>query len=280
MKPRAADALTASSSGSLRRFQDGFAQALLDARADGTSDAALAHLTAQPGFAVYRNTVLKGCIDALAANYPAVLRLVGEEWFRAAAAIYVREHLPRQPMLFDYGEGMARFLAEFEPAAELPYLAAVAQLDRLWSEAHFAPDEAPLDADVLATLGPAQLARTTLRPNASARWVWFDTMPIRTIWQRNRTPDAVNAFDGDSDWHGEGVLIVRPHGAVETIALDAAGCAFMDACARGASLTEAVLAAAEVEGSLDLTQLTATLFSSGAFAQLRWQDQSKTKEPT
>ncbi len=279
MNSRLADGLPAAP-GSLRRFQDGFAQALLDARADGTREAPLAHLTAQPGFAVYRNTVLKGCIDALAANYPAVLRLVGEEWFRAAAAIYARENLPRQPMLLDYGEGMARFLAGFEPAAQLPYLPAVAQLDRLWSEAHFAADEAALDADVPATLSPEQLARTALRPHASARWAWFDTMPIRTLWQRNRTPAAPNTFNGDIDWHGEGVLIVRPHGAVETVPLDAAGCAFMDACASGASLTEAVLAAAGVEGSVDLTQLTATLFSSGAFAQLRLQDQSKTKERT
>jgi hypothetical protein len=32
----------------------------------------------QPGFAVYRNTVLKGCIDALQANYPTVHALVGD----------------------------------------------------------------------------------------------------------------------------------------------------------------------------------------------------------
>jgi hypothetical protein len=40
-------------------------------------------------FKVYRNTVLKGCVDALAANFPTVLRLVGEDWFRAAALIHV-----------------------------------------------------------------------------------------------------------------------------------------------------------------------------------------------
>ena len=82
--------------GSLRRFQDDFARALLEPEVDADAESAVAALARQPGFAVYRNTVLKGCIDALQANYPAVARLVGEEWFRAAAAIYARANLPAQ----------------------------------------------------------------------------------------------------------------------------------------------------------------------------------------
>jgi hypothetical protein len=70
---------------SLTQFQDQFAQALFSAEAGPE----IAPLACQPGFAVYRNTVMKGCIDALQANYPSVMRLVGEEWFRAAAALYV-----------------------------------------------------------------------------------------------------------------------------------------------------------------------------------------------
>ena len=76
----------------LSRFQDGVVQALL-----APHDAAPDHLRAltdQPGFAVYRNTVLKGCIDALQANFPAVVRLVGEEWFRAVAALHARAQPP------------------------------------------------------------------------------------------------------------------------------------------------------------------------------------------
>ena len=66
----------------LSAFQDGFSAALL-----GHAEHApwLSALESQPGFAVYRNTVLKGCIDALQASYPTVCQLVGEDWFRAAA---------------------------------------------------------------------------------------------------------------------------------------------------------------------------------------------------
>lgn len=102
---------------SLASFQDAFAAALL------APEAGPSGLAAQPGFAVHRNTVLKACIDALQANFPSVARLVGDEWFRAAAAVYARANLPRQPALLDYGENFAAFLARFPPAAELTYLA-------------------------------------------------------------------------------------------------------------------------------------------------------------
>jgi hypothetical protein len=80
-------------------------------------------LAAQPAFAVYRNTVMKGCIDALEANFPAVTRLVGEEWFREAARRYVTSQLPREPWLLTYGATFPAFLVGYASAAGMPWLA-------------------------------------------------------------------------------------------------------------------------------------------------------------
>ena len=99
-------------------FQDAFAQALFAPGA--VTNPAVRQLAAQPAFAVYRNTVMKACIDALEANFPAVARLVGSEWFRAAAALHVAASPPRDGRLLNYGEGFADFLQGFEPATELP----------------------------------------------------------------------------------------------------------------------------------------------------------------
>jgi hypothetical protein len=215
----------------LAAFQDRMAQSLLDPQ-----------LPAPPAFAVYRNTVMKGCIDALQANYPAVVRLVGEEWFRAAAAIYVRAHPPRVPMLAEYGEGFAAFLETFAPAAELTYLPAVATLDRFWSECHVARDEAPLKA----------IKELPLRLHAAARWAWFP-LPAFSIWSRTREGDADL---GDIAWRAEGALITRPHDAVRWIEIDSAACGFLDACARGRAT--------------DLPEPIMTrLLSAGAFANER-----------
>ncbi|HLS57002.1 MAG TPA: putative DNA-binding domain-containing protein, partial [Zeimonas sp.] len=54
----------------LARFQDAFLRALLADAPVPAGDATIAGLCGQPGFAVYRNTAIKGCIDALQANYP------------------------------------------------------------------------------------------------------------------------------------------------------------------------------------------------------------------
>jgi len=261
----------------LERFQDGFVRALL---AEDVAPAGLApeiaRLAAQPGFAVYRNTVMKGCIDALQANYPSVARLVGDEWFRAAAAVHARANLPRHATLADYGVDFAAFLAAFPPAAELPYLPGVARLDRFWTEAHTARDEASVDAAAVARLSPGELARAVLQPHASARWAWFEAQPIATIWRRNRYPEG--ADDGELEWRGEGMLIVRPRAAVEHVELDAPACAFLDACAAGRTLAAAAAAALAVRADADLAELMKRLLDAEAFGSLDVLEQEPQEE--
>lgn len=249
----------------LADYQDAFAQALL--AEDAAVAPPLAYLVAQPGFAVYRNTVLKGCIEALQANFPTVARLVGDEWFRAAALIYARDSLPGTPTLLTYGQSFPGFLAHFEPAAELPYLAGVAQVDRLWSEAHVAADDAALDPAALARIGIDDMDRLTLRPHAAARWMWCDEHPVYTLWSRNRAPVA--DFNAHFDWRGEGILLTRPHGAVDHAALSRAGAAFLLACAARLSVARAAAAAVEADPSADLAALINQFLQAGALAEMQ-----------
>ena len=252
--------------GALARFQDTFARALIAPDAEPDED--VAALVAQPAFSVYRNTVMKGCIDALRANYPAVARLVGDEWFRAAASIHVREALPTDPTLMRYGAAFADFLSGFAPAAELPYLPGVARLDRYWIEAHTAAEDDVLDPAVVGGLAPAILAATTLHPHAAARWAWFADAPVYSIWSRNRIDGAP---DESPYWRPEGALLVRPRDVVQWIAIDAAGCAFLGACAAGHTLATAADAALAVQSDADLGQLMSTMLAVGAFSGMSFQ---------
>jgi hypothetical protein len=97
-------------------------------------------------FAVYRNNVVVSLVQALADGFPVVHRLVGDEFFRAMAGVYVRAQPPRSPVLTDYGDGFAGWLAAFEPAAPLPYLADVARLEYARVRAYHAADTPTLDA--------------------------------------------------------------------------------------------------------------------------------------
>lgn len=244
----------------LAQFQDRFAASLLPAE---RVDVRASPWATQPGFAVYRNTVLKGCVDALVANFPAVARLVGDEWMRAAATEYARAHLPREPMLVLYGEQFAEFLAAFGPAADMPYLAEVAVLDRFWSEAHVAADETSLSPSTLAALAPGQLAGTSLRPHAAARWRRFDE-PIYSFWSRNRADGDVSLADVIAQ--GEGALLTRPHAHVMWRPMSKGGTAFLDQCAAGALLPAAAAAALGAEPGIDLATLMADLLAAGAFS--------------
>ena len=265
----------------LAGFQTAFAQALwVPPHHNALVSGAVAALASQPGFAVYRNTVMKSCIDALQANYPAVARLTGDEWFRAAAAIYVRESPPDDPSLLNYGELFAAFLSRYlphaQPAASLPYVAGVARLDRLWTEAHTARDETPLDAAVIANLAPAKLATAVLYPHAAARWAWFADAPVFSIWAHHRAAERKNdeawqparQIEYDHVGDGEGALLTRPRGTVEWVALDAAGCAFLDRCANGGTLAEAARDALAAQHGADLQQLMAALLHAGAFNRM------------
>ena len=231
------------------------------------SEGDFAAIASQPGFAVYRNTVMKGCIDALQANFPAVSSLVGEVWFRSAAAIFVRASPPQQPVLLEYGGGFAAFLDAFPPAAEFPEITHVARLDRYWTEAHVARDEAPVEAAAVARLDGAQLAGAVLQPHASARWSFFDGQPVAETWRQNRGFDE--ALD---EPECAGVLIVRPYDAVQVVGLDAAGCAFLDTCAARQSLAEAAHAALAADPHAELSGTMAQLLSAGAFGSLTLPD--------
>jgi len=108
---------------SLAEQQAAFAIALLDAQQPLPTG--LQGPDGQPSarrFAVYRNNVVVGLVETLKAAYPAILRLVGEEFFVAMARMYVRAEPPASPIMLDYGAGFPRFIGQFEPATALPYL--------------------------------------------------------------------------------------------------------------------------------------------------------------
>ncbi len=161
-------------------FEAEFAAALCRAPSDAAAGG-LPAFARQPGFAVYRNTVLTACLDAIVANYPTVREIVGEAWFAEAATAFVRDHWPREGSLAGYGAGLPDFLASFAAAAELPYLAGVARLDRLWTEAHLAADAPVLSVAAMTALDPERLAAAVLTPHPAARWIRFADLPALTI---------------------------------------------------------------------------------------------------
>ncbi len=241
----------------LRDFQSGFVHALLDPH-----PAARDRFGA--GFAVYRNTVAKGLVDVLRANYPTVLRLTGDEWFDAAAQQFAHAQLPDEPALALYGAAFPQFLAGVESARELEYWPAVAQLDRLWTEAHFAIEAPSLRAAALYGLSPMQLQDLCVRLHPAARHAWVPHSAA-TIWRRNRPPatppDELEISDED-----EGVLITRPAGDICSALLTHAEYLFVQKIDQEMSLGESALAVLDRYPDTDVAAMLARFIMAGAFA--------------
>src|SRR3990172_7254294 len=138
-----------------------------------------------------------------------------------------------------------------------------------------APDADVLDPPAVARLAPEALAATVLHPHPAARWAWFADAPIYTIWSRNRSGGAL---DDNLDWRPEGALLTRPRDAVEWIAIDGAGCAFLDACAAGGTLATAANAALEVQGNADLARLMSTLLAACSFSGMSFNNNRQIEE--
>jgi len=131
---------------------------------------------------IYRNTLIATLVGALRLTYPAVRRVVGEEFFEGAARLFIGERLPRCAYLDDYGAEFSEFLGRLPAAASLPYLADVAALEWAVSRALHAADAEPLDLARLAALSPSDCARACFVPCPTVSLLRTDA-PADAIWR-------------------------------------------------------------------------------------------------
>ena len=150
--------------------------------------------------------------EALAAVYPAVRRLVGDDFFAHMAVLYGRRYPLGQGDLRLFGGHLADFIARFEPLQSIPYVADVARLEWYWHEslhgaqapaATFKPDRTPL------CLAPhVRLLRSSFA--------------VASIWDfalREHGEDAQRL--NIDDLGPEHVLVMRPTLDVEVVTLPA-----------------------------------------------------------
>jgi len=216
-------------------------------------------------FNVYRNNVHASLAAALAARFPVVERLVGDEFFRAMALAFIERHPPTSPVLSQYGETLARFIENFEPARSLLYLADVARLEWARSFAYHAEDREIQAVSALANLTADVLGgvRLKLHPAFAAIRSPF---PIVSIWWTNTHDDVVAAIGPD---HGaECALVTRPHLDVLVTRVPDASVAFIEALQDGRTLGEATGAAANASTDFNLAATLSLLFASGSVSEI------------
>lgn len=248
----------------LAEVQRAFTEAVLDANAAvPTPLSREASGVPSRRFGVYRNNVYASLIDVLAGRFPVVMRLVGEDFFRAMARAYVEREPPRSAVLIRYGASLPAFVAGFPPAASVPYLADIASLEWAWHAAYHAADAAPLPvAELARAIDRAEDAVLMLHPSLG---VVHSLYPIVSIFELNTQSGEVPAIrlEGRED-----ALVLRPRLKVEIKRLPQGGAPFIVALRENKTLGEAAVIAAEEAPGFGLETMLAELIAGGAIISI------------
>jgi hypothetical protein len=218
--------------------------------------------------AVYRNNVMVSLVDALASTFPVTQVLVGEAFFRAMVQHYVRRHPPRTPVLSHYGHDFADFVAQFPPAAAVPYLADVARLEYLRLQALHASDIQRIsmvqaqvwleDADelpqVICTLVP------DLHPFHSEH-------AAVSVWAAHQADSGLRLEDVEVD-RAEAALVFRAGLNAMVVQVSAATAHFVRRLLSGHPLGDALASATDADPEWDVVQALALLFRHGLITHI------------
>ncbi len=217
-------------------------------------------------FNVYRNNVAVSLTDNLAASYPVVKQLVGDEFFTGMARVFVDHNAPTSAVMLHYGDGFPEFVAAFEPAKGLPFLADVARVERGWNQTYNAADEEPISIDVLQTIAADELESAVLRLHPSLRIVRSD-WPVFSIWHLHKSTDDPTAAMQDLSPEAQSGLIVRPRLDVDVRIIPDLASAFYLALHDGQSLGAAAEPLAEAQSD-EMGAMLQMLFACGAVCRV------------
>lgn len=192
----------------------------------------------QRGLAAYRANAGALAERALAAAFPTLQQLLGEESFAALARDFWRQQPPAAGDIALWGAELPAFIADAESLAEEAYLPDMARLEWALHRVQTATDVAagpPTGLDLLATHEPAAL-RLHLPPGSA---VLVSAWPIFSLWQAHQSTaddrfDAVRAALAEG--RGEHGWVTRSGWAPRVRALSAAEAGFTAALLAGKSL--------------------------------------------
>lgn len=258
----------------LLEIEDAVRRSLIEGDDAALKDIVPAGLPAEARLHVYRNTFLGTLTKALRLSFPAVERLVGEDFFESAARIFIESNPPQSAWLDEYGAAFPRFLANFPPAAGLAYLPGVARLEWAVSQALHAPDAVPLDVSRLAAVPPSAQGRIVFAPHPALGLLRADH-PVDEIWRAVLAGDDAAMSGIDADSGAVRLLVRRTATGVQLTRLTEPAWRFVDALCAGHPLE----AALDEAPGFDAPALLSELLADGLFVDFEFHDRNGPNRP-
>ena len=229
-------------------IQASFARAVLGADAVAPSFLAAARgCDVASRLNVHRNTVVLGLLNVLAARFPVVRRLAGEESFFQVARAFLDAHPPASPLLMNYGEGFPDFVRQAGSAAS--FVADMAALELARARSYHAADAVPLSRAAFAAIAGDGLAdlRVALHPSVQ---LLASRFPIVSAWHAFQ--QGCEAEPAYPSLGAEAAVVARPFLEVDVHLLPPGGLAFLQSLVAGTTLGQALAAGTEAAPAFDL----------------------------
>jgi hypothetical protein len=199
---------------------------------------------------IYANNARVNFTQTLALAYPAIRRLVGDDYFRQCAREFQRIQPSRSGDLQHVGKNFAGHLAALHGAGTFSYLADVARLEWAYQEALIETEFVPLDLSRLAQVEPQQYLDLRFCLQPSARLV-ESAFPILAIWAANVVDGATDDERIDLNAGADRLLLVRAFNHVRIHRLSSGELTFLRRLRVRERFGAAVACAADADSGFD-----------------------------
>jgi hypothetical protein len=229
----------------LREIQLQFMRGLLDG-------APVADILPPAALSIYANNARVSFTQTLKLTYPAIWRLVGEDYFRQCAREFHHLNPSRSGDLQHVGEGFAEYLVLKHGNDPYAYLADVARLEWAYQEALIDIELAPLDLPRLALIDPHAYLRLQFSLQPSVRLV-DSRFPILAIWESNVAESSPHECI-DLGAGADRLLVLRAFNGVRIHRLGLGELTFLSRIGACDALAPAVERASEADPSFDASK--------------------------
>ncbi len=192
-------------------------------------------LSAEDRVDIYANMYFYRLLDVLKEDFPATLKVLGDDNFHNLATGYLLEYPPTEPSVYYCGRHLADFLRAHPLGSDTPYIADLAALERAVVEVFHGPDAAALEPEHLRVIAPEKWQALKLRTHPAVQILnlkWRVVEILRAVEEHREWKPADAGAIQAIVWRRNSRVFYRELEKVEERALETAraGVTFAKVC--------------------------------------------------
>jgi hypothetical protein len=147
-------------------------------------------LSAEARVDIYANMYFYRLLDVLKEDFPATLRVLGDDNFHNLATGYLIEYPPTEPSVHYCGRHLADFIRGHPLRKNAPYIADLAVLERTMVEVFHGADARALEADELRAIAPENWPALMMRLHPA----------VQILKLEYRVAELLRAVEEEREW--------------------------------------------------------------------------------